>query len=279
MVALALSEDLGSLGDLSSNAVVPEKAVASARVIARAPGVVSGIAAAMHAFRRMDPQLELVSGLADGARVAADDDLLRLRGRARAILGAERTALNLLCRLSGIATLTARYVAALEGTRARLLDTRKTTPGLRLLEKYAVVCGGGVNHRFGLHDMAMLKENHVAAAGGIEEAVRAARSSLPMGTALELEVRDLEELRIAMGLPVDRVLLDNFGLADLARAVELAGGVVPLEASGGVTLENVAEVGATGVDYVSVGALTHSAPALDLSLLLDPPAEWGGAEP
>nr|MDP9135954.1 carboxylating nicotinate-nucleotide diphosphorylase [Actinomycetota bacterium] len=205
-----------------------------------------------------------------GDAVAPGDELLAIAGGARAILAAERVALNLVGRLSGVATLTARYVAAIEGTGTRILDTRKTTPGMRALEKAAVVAGGGTSHRFGLYDAILVKENHVRVAGGVEEAARRALAGAPDGVTVEVEVESLEELDEALAAGIGRVLLDNMGPELLRAAVERADGRAVLEASGGITLENVRAVAEAGVDFVSVGALTHSAPALDVSLLFEP---------
>jgi nicotinate-nucleotide pyrophosphorylase (carboxylating) len=230
--------------------------------------VVFGLEAAAEAFRQLGACSLEAMAEEGGWRDDVPADAARIEGPARAILSAERTALNLLARLSGIATLTHRYVKAVEGTGARILDTRKTTPGLRSLEKAAVAAGGGRNHRMGLHDAILIKENHAAIAGGVGEAVRlaVATEDLP----IEVECRDLEEVSEAIAAGATRILLDNMSLHQLSDAVALRATGVELEASGGVTLENVAEVAATGVDFISVGALTHSAPALDFSLLVEP---------
>lgn len=267
LVLEALDEDLGIRGDVTSEAVVGPQDRASGRILARGSGVLAGVSIAARCFEHFSVEVKVERE--DASEVAPGDGVLVLSGAARGILAAERTALNFLGRLSGIATLTARYVrlAAPHGTR--VLDTRKTTPTFRRLEKYAVACGGGVSHRSGLYDMVLLKENHVALAGGIEAAVRCARSVTGGTVAVEVEVRTLAELESALRAPVDRIMLDNFSNADLRSAVQRCGGRVPLEASGGIDLDTVETVAATGVDYVSVGALTHSAPCLDLSLLLD----------
>lgn len=272
IVARALAEDLGA-GDVTAEATVPEGARARARILQKEPGVAFGFELVAETMRQCG-----VEG-ADNLVVEgqwleeAPAAVVLASGPARGLLAAERTALNFLGHLSGIATLTARYVEAVAGTGTRILDTRKTTPGLRALEKVAVVAGGGVNHRIGLYDAILIKENHIALAGGVAKAIHAARSAQPQ-LPVEIECRDAEEVAYALGAGADRLLLDNMSREALAKAVELrdaeAGADGPrLEASGGITLENVAEVAATGVDFISVGALTHSAPALDFSLLLE----------
>ena len=266
LVARALAEDVGP-GDVTAEATVPADARARARVHQKAPGAIYGLAAAQAAFRALDPGARFTALAPEG--VWRDGgEVLEVRGDARALLSAERTALNFLARLSGVATLTARCVHEVEGTGARILDTRKTTPGLRMLEKAAVYAGGGTNHRIGLFDELLIKENHVAAAGGVGEAVRRAAAAQP-GLPLEIEVRDLTELDEALAAGATRILLDNMGLAALRAAVERTAGRAWLEASGGVTLDALREIAQTGVDFISIGALTHSAPALDLSLLLE----------
>ena len=270
LVGRALSEDLGTIGDITTRAVVDPGAPGSASIIAREAGIVAGLPAVSHVFEALGDEVVVDTRVSDGDAVEPDEVLVRINGTAHSILGGERTALNFLGHLSGIATLAARFVARLEGTGCKLLDTRKTTPGLRALEKYAVACGGGTNHRHGLYDMVLLKENHIVAAGGFEAAVTRARfAAQAAGCAVEVEVRSIEEFEEVLPLGVDRVMLDNFDLGDLASAVEMGGGRVELEASGGVDLERVRDIGRTGVDWVSVGGLTHSAPALDLSLLFE----------
>jgi nicotinate-nucleotide pyrophosphorylase (carboxylating) len=267
IVRRALEEDVGP-GDVTTDTTVPPGARARARITQKAPGVLFGLEAAEKAFAALDPEVRLT-------RLCAEGDwrdggpVLDAEGSAAALLTAERTALNLLQRLSGVATLTARYVAAVEGTGARILDTRKTTPGLRALEKAAVAAGGGTNHRFGLFDAILIKENHAAMAGGVGAAVRKARSAAP-GMPLEVECRTLGEVDEALEAGAPRILLDNMTPDALRAAVAHAAGRAETEASGGVTLETVREVASAGVDFVSVGALTHSAPALDLSLILEP---------
>ena len=267
LVRAALDEDLGG-GDVTSLATVPEDARGRAAITQKAPGVVFGLDGAEAAFRALDPGAEIERLGPEGAW-REGGEVLRVTGGAREILGAERTALNLLGRLSGIATLTARYVRAVDGTGVRILDTRKTTPGLRALEKAAVRAGGGHGHRFGLFDMVLIKENHAAAAGGVGAAVRAARAARP-DLPLEVECSDPGEIAEALEAGAPRILLDNMGPAALEAAVAQVGGRAALEASGGISLETVREHAVAGLDWISVGALTHSAPALDLSLILEP---------
>lgn len=262
-----LDEDLGS-GDVTSLATVPEDARGVATITQKAPGVVFGLDVAEAVFRELDAAAQ-VERLGPEGEWREHGEVLRVTGATRAILGAERTALNLLQRLSGIATLTARYVRAVEGTGVGILDTRKTTPGLRALEKAAVRAGGGHSHRFGLFDMVLIKENHVAAAGGVGAAVRAAREAFP-DLPLEVECRDAAEVAEALEAGAPRILLDNMGPEQLAAAVAQVDGRATLEASGGIGLETVRDHAVPGLDWISVGALTHSAPALDLSLILEP---------
>jgi nicotinate-nucleotide pyrophosphorylase (carboxylating) len=271
LIQRALDEDLGA-GDLTSAAVVPEGSLAAGVVIAKVDGVLAGIDVAAAVFAAVDRDLSVELRASDGDRLAPGHELLALRGDARAILAGERVALNLLGRLSGVATLTASYVAAVDGTGTRILDTRKTTPGMRALEKAAVVAGGGTSHRFGLYDAILVKENHVRVAGGVGEAARRALAGAPDGVVVEIEVESLDELDEALDAGVARVLLDNMGPDVLRAAVERTAGRAELEASGGITLETVRAAAETGVDFISVGALTHSAPALDVSLLFDPEA-------
>ena len=264
LIDLALAEDVGK-GDVTTVATVPEGKEGRAVIIAKAYGIVCGLPIAAEAFRNVDAAIQLTHLASDGEPVAPGDVVAALSGPLRGILTAERTALNFLTHLSGIATLTARFVDVVAPYRAVILDTRKTTPGWRILEKYAVRCGGGRNHRMGLYDMVLIKDNHIAASGSLTEAVRRVRAagiSLP----IEVEVRTLAELEEALSLDVDRILLDNMDIPTLREAVARAKGKVELEASGGVGLENAAEIAACGVDYISIGALTHSAPALDFSL-------------
>jgi nicotinate-nucleotide pyrophosphorylase (carboxylating) len=268
LIDQALAEDLGE-GDLTTRAVVPEGARASARIRQKEPGIVSGLRVVHGVFQRVDPELVFVAHCPEG-KWREGGAIAEITGTAASILAAERVALNFLGRLSGVATLTARYVRAVEGTGARILDTRKTTPGLRELEKAAVRAGGGESHRGGLYDAILVKENHVALAGGVGRATELAQAGAPDGVTVEIECASLEEVAEALDAGARRILLDNMSLDDLRRAVETAGDRAELEASGGITLDNVRDVAETGVDYISVGALTHSAPALDVSLLLDP---------
>ena len=268
LIDRALREDIGD-GDLTTAAVVPEGSRARARIDQKAPGVPAGLGVAERVFERVDPELRWRSHAREG-EWREGGPLAEVEGRAASILMAERVALNFLGRLSGIATATARYVRAVEGTAAQVLDTRKTTPGLRALEKEAVRAGGGVSHRGGLFDAILVKENHAALAGGVAEAARRALAAAPAGVTVEVECATLAEVSEALDAGVTRLLLDNMSVEGLRQAVELAGGRAELEASGGITLETIRSVAETGVDYISIGALTHSAPALDVSLLLDP---------
>ena len=266
IVLASLAEDLGRAGDVTSAACIPAEARLAAAFVARQGGVVAGLACARLAVAALDPTARFEVQVADGASVAAGQILARVEANARALLAAERTALNLVCRLSGVATLTAAYVAETAGTAARIIDTRKTTPGLRALEKYAVRCGGGANHRFGLDDAILLKDNHVAACGGVGEAVRRARAAVGHMVKIEVEIDRLDQLDEALAEGPDIVMLDNFSQVDLAEAVRRTDGRALLEASGGVNLETVRAIAETGVDLISVGALTHSAPILDIGL-------------
>jgi nicotinate-nucleotide pyrophosphorylase (carboxylating) len=271
LIRLALEEDVGE-GDWTTLWTVPAERRARARIVGKAPGVVAGMEVAREVFRTVDPGLGFDARVADGGRVRPGEPVVVLEGAARAILTGERVALNFLQRLSGVATLTRAYVDAVAGAGARILDTRKTTPGLRALEKAAVRAGGGENHRFGLHDMVLIKENHVAAAGGIRAAVEAVRARNERGLTVEVEVTNLAELEEAIRAGVGRVLLDNMDAGAMREAVSrvrAAGAAIEIEASGGIDLSTVRAAAETGVDFVSVGALTHSAPALDLSLLID----------
>jgi nicotinate-nucleotide pyrophosphorylase (carboxylating) len=269
VVARALVEDIG-LGDVTSRALFGPEERCRAKVLLKEQGVVCGLAIAGAAFRRLDETIEFAPLVEDGELVGGvPRELARLDGHTRAILGAERVALNLLGRLSGIATLTRAFVTAVEGTGVAILDTRKTTPGLRALEKYAVQVGGGVNHRLGLFDAVLVKDNHLRLAGGVEEAVRRLRSSVRLR--LEVEADTLEQVAQALELGVERILLDNMSPAEVAASVELVAARSQLEVSGGVTLDNVRAYAETGVNAISIGALTHSARALDVSLeVLEP---------
>ncbi len=271
VVRMALAEDLGRAGDMTAQACIPEGARMKAAFAARKPGVLAGIEAVRLAVLAMDPRASVDVRLHDGVAFKAGAVLAVVEADARAFLSAERTALNLLGRLSGVATLTRAYVEAVAGTKARIADTRKTTPGLRALEKHAVACGGGINHRFGLDDAILIKDNHVAVCGGVAEAVRRAKAFAPHLMKVEVEVDGLDQLDAVLalideGAAPDVVMLDNFSLADLRTAVARVAGRITLEASGGVDLTTVRGIAETGVDVISVGALTHSAPVLDIGL-------------
>ena len=270
-VAAALEEDLGSMGDITTDAIIPANAQGEASIIVRKPGVIAGLDLAEATFKSLDPDVRFTRIVEDASKVEAGGIIANLAGKTRALLTGERTALNFLGLLSGIATLTATYVAAVEGTRAKIVETRKTTPGLRAPEKYAVRCGGGMNHRFGLYDAVLVKDNHIAAAGGLADALNTLRTAVGHLVKIEVEVDTLDQLEEALRFPIDAVLLDNMDVGTLKKAVALVKGRVVTEASGGVTLENVGEIAKTGVDLISVGALTHSARSLDSSL------EWKGS--
>ena len=272
----ALAEDLGRAGDVTAQACIPADAQLACTFGARQDGVISGLACARLALAELDPSARFEARASDGQRVSAGAVLAEVRGNARAILSAERTALNLLGRLSGVATLTRAYVDAVSGTRARITDTRKTTPGLRQLEKYAVRCGGGRNHRMSLSDAAMVKDNHVVAAGGVVAAFEAVRAAFP-DVPIEVEADTVEDAVLAVEAGADLVLLDNMSPADLRRAVKLVAGRAKLEASGGLTLGTARKTASTGVDYLAIGALTHSVQVLDIGLDLRPMDEPRGA--
>ena len=268
-----LAEDIGR-GDLTTSAVVPPTALTSGRFLAKQPLIVAGLDIVRAVFAELDPSVLIQIRSADGEQVSAGETIALVSGSARAILSGERVALNLLQRLSGIATLTRRYVDAVKGTNARIVDTRKTTPGLRILEKYAVRVGGGQNHRMGLDDGVLIKDNHIAIAGGLREAVLAGRGALPHMHKIQIEVENLDQLREALKLGVDAVLLDNMSPAETREAVRAVrssadGHRVVIESSGGITLETTRQYAEAGVDLISVGALTHSAPAVDISLELE----------
>ena len=266
IVRAALAEDLGRAGDITTDSIVPEDAVATAWLAARRDGRVAGLEVALSAFRILDPAAELRVEHGDGSDVAPGATIATVTGRARALLTAERTALNIMGRLSGIATATRALVRAVEGTRARIVCTRKTTPGLRVLEKHAVRLGGGFNHRFGLDDAVLVKDNHIAVAGGIRPAVERVRAAIGHMVKVEVEVDTLAQLEELLTLPVDVVLLDNMDPETLRRAVAMVDGRMVTEASGNVTLSTVRAIAESGVDMISVGWLTHSAPNLDIGL-------------
>lgn len=262
----ALLEDLGRAGDVTTYATIPESARAKAVMAARGPGVVAGIDLALAAFRALDPALTVTVHLRDGARLNRGDTILTVEGSARAILTAERVALNFTGRLSGIASLTALYAVEVAHTQAHICCTRKTTPGLRVFEKHAVRCGGGMNHRFGLDDAVLIKDNHIAVAGGVVPALRSAKATVGHLVKIEIEVDTLDQLDEVLAEGADAVLLDNMDTTSLSEAVRRIDGRMVAEASGGVTLNTVKAIAETGVDMISVGALTHSAPCLDLGL-------------
>jgi nicotinate-nucleotide pyrophosphorylase (carboxylating) len=272
IIGTALAEDIGD-GDVTTDATIPESAPYEGDLIAKAEGVVAGLEVAQRVFAHLDPRIHWTSLIKDGETVRAGQTLARVWGPGRALLTGERVALNLLQRMSGIATLTRRYVEAVEGTGAVILDTRKTAPGLRALDKWAVRLGGGQNHRNGLYDMALIKDNHIAAVGSLGEAVRRVRAANGPRLLVEVEVTNLKQLREALDQPVDRIMLDNMTLDQMRKAVKIAAGRVPLEASGNVNLNRVGAIARTGVDYISCGALTHSVRALDISLELRSPAQ------
>ena len=266
LVRAALLEDLGRAGDITTDAIVPADQQASVVLAARQPGVVAGLDLAALAFRLIDPAIEMTVAKPDGSRLATGDVIATLRGPARGLLTAERVALNFLCHLSGIATATAGIVEAVRGHRASIVCTRKTTPGLRALEKYAVRAGGGSNHRFGLDDAVLIKDNHIAIAGGVRPAIERARANVGHLVKIEVEVDTLEQLAEVLTLNVDAVLLDNMSPETLARAVKMVDGRAITEASGRVNPATAAAIAASGVDLISVGWLTHSAPILDIGL-------------
>jgi len=269
-IAAALAEDLGLTGDITTDATIPRKARAKGVIGARKAGVVAGLQLVEAAFKALDPDAQLDVGVPDGGHVDARAPIARISGNARALLTAERVAMNFLGHLSGIATLTDRFVEKVSGTRARIIDTRKTTPGLRAFEKLAVRAGGGLNHRFGLYDAILIKDNHIVAAGGIGQAMERAAARAGHMVKIEIEVTTLDELGQALAHKPDAVLLDNMSPPMLAKAVEMAAGRAVTEASGGVNLETVRAIAQTGVDLISVGALTHSAPNLDVGLDFEP---------
>jgi len=266
LVRAALIEDLGRAGDITTDAIVPGEAQAQTALVARSPGVVAGLDLALLAFKLVDPAILAAVRLPDGARVSSGDAIATVSGPARGILTAERVALNFLCHLSGIATATAAIVRAVQGTSARVTCTRKTTPGLRAVQKYAVRVGGGANHRFGLDDAVLIKDNHIAAAGGIRPAVERVRAGIGHLVKIEVEVDALDQIEDALAAGVDAVLLDNMQPDELRRAVALVDGRAVTEASGGITPATAPAIAATGVDLISIGWLTHSVTALDIGL-------------
>jgi nicotinate-nucleotide pyrophosphorylase (carboxylating) len=267
IVALALREDIGD-GDVTTLCTISPTATLSGQFIAKEAGVVAGLGVVGLTFLLVDEAVQFTPLIADGDQVGIGQEIATVDGPGQALLSGERVALNFLQRMSGIATLTRRFVEAVQGTSAVILDTRKTAPGLRPVDKWAVRLAGGQNHRFGLYDMVLIKDNHIAAVGSISEAVTRVRAKDKRGRPIEVEVKTLAELKEALPLGVDRIMLDNMSLAEMREAVQLTDGRVPLEASGNVSLENVAAIAATGVDYISIGMLTHSVEALDISLEL-----------
>jgi nicotinate-nucleotide pyrophosphorylase (carboxylating) len=259
----ALDEDIGT-GDATTNSIVPAEATMRGQITAKQDGVIAGLDVAQATYQLLDSDVVFAAQIADGSRVTRGLVLALVSGRTRCLLTAERTALNFLGRISGIATLTRQFVDAVAGTRAVILDTRKTAPGLRVVDKLAVLRGGGQNHRIGLYDMILIKDNHIDFAGGIEEAVRRARAS-HSGLPIEVEARTVDDVRIALGLGVERILLDNMSIQQMTEAVKLTNGRAKLEASGNVSLETVRKIAETGVDFISAGALTHSAKVFDVS--------------
>jgi len=265
-VRRALAEDLGERGDITTDSVIPPERQAAGVIAARKPGVAAGLPVAMRVFQLIDADVRLVPKLSDGIRLAPGDVLLEIAGAARSLLKAERVALNFLGHLSGVATATAEIADAIAHTKTRVCCTRKTTPGLRALEKYAVRCGGGVNHRMGLYDMVLIKDNHIAAAGGVSQAIKAAKAGAPSGVKIEVEVDTMDQLDEVLAVGVDQVLLDNMTPQQLKAAVERVGGRAITEASGSITKATAAAIAESGVDIISAGWITHSAPCLDLGL-------------
>lgn len=269
IVRRALDEDIGS-GDITTQAAVPYSVSCRAQIVGKESGIVAGLPVAQITFRALSDHIQFEAQVEEGSGIQPGLVLARLAGPARPVLTAERTALNFLQRMSGIATLTAQFVRQVKGSKARILDTRKTAPGLRLLDKYAVRAGGGHNHRMGLSNGILIKDNHIGLAGGIAPAVAATRKDAHHGLKVEVEAQNLNQVTEALEAGADIIMLDNMPLAQLQEAVQLVAGRALIEASGGVSLENVAEIAATGVDFISVGSLTHSAPALDISLEIEP---------
>lgn len=267
LVDMAIAEDIGS-GDITSNALISNQMIVSAFLIAKAPGIIAGLPLAEYIFKTIDDQIHFKALVNDGTCVTNKTKIAEISGAYKSLLMAERTVLNFVQRLSGIATETALYVAETKGTKTQILDTRKTLPGYRALDKYAVKMGGGINHRFGLYDMVMLKENHIEVAGGITNAVAQIRAKANSNIKIEVETRNLAEVQEALNNKVDVIMLDNMSLSAMREAVKLINGKIKIEASGNMTLNRIAEVAATGIDFISVGALTHSVDALDISMLI-----------
>ena len=266
-IRAALAEDIGS-GDVTTECTIPSEQTISARLMAKASGIIAGLEVFEACFKELDEAIQIEFFKKDGQAVQAGEQVARLQGKARPILSAERVALNFLQRMSGIATMTHQMTQRIKGTKAKILDTRKTAPGLRYFDKWAVRLGGGQNHRFGLFDMVLIKDNHIAASGSITQAVARVRSCDKQRRLIEVEVKNLDELKEAMKAGVDRILLDNMDLPTMKQAVAICAGQIPLEASGNVSLNTIREIAETGVDFISVGSLTHSVKALDLSLII-----------
>ncbi len=272
LIENALKEDLGERGDITTLAIGDKSENVNARIIARQPGIISGLDIAIQVFKILNRYIQFTPKVKDGEWVEPGDTLLLLTGPANAILSAERTALNFLGRLSGIATLAYIFSQQIKNTETKILDTRKTTPGWRILEKYAVKCGGCENHRIGLYDMFLIKENHITTAGSITRAVKKCREYMEtnnFSAEIEVETKSIAEVKEALNLKVDRIMLDNMYADQISECVKLVNDRIPLEASGNVTLENIKQIAATGIDYISTGAITHSAKNFDLSLLFD----------
>ena len=272
IIIAAIEEDFGKRGDITSQATCQSGHQASAKIIAKANGMIAGLPVAQQVFRLVDAQTRFETRVSEGTKVQAGDLVATITGDIGQLLSSERVALNFLARLSGIATLTAQFVETVKGTKAKILDTRKTTPSLRSFEKYAVRVGGGENHRFGLFDMFLIKENHIAGAGSIDIAVRQCLELMKakgFSAAIEVEARTITDVAEAKRLGVDRIMLDNMTITQMQEAVQLVGGQIELEASGNVNLHNVREIAETGVDFISIGSLTHSAKALDLTMLVE----------
>jgi nicotinate-nucleotide pyrophosphorylase (carboxylating) len=269
LIDLALKEDVGD-GDITTNNIVPSEVRRKARMVAKADGVVAGLPVAEMVFRKLDPDLVWTVLIPEGSRVKPGDVLVEFEGTYRALLTGERTALNFLQRMSGIATMSAKYADEVKGFQTVILDTRKTLPGFNKLDKYAVKTGGASNHRHGLHDMAMIKDNHIEVAGGITQAVKAVRASVDHGIKIEVETTNINQVKEAIDAKADIIMLDNMDNATMRKCVELIAGRAKVEASGNITLERLRDVAETGVDYISIGALTHSVTALDISQLIEP---------
>jgi nicotinate-nucleotide pyrophosphorylase (carboxylating) len=269
LLEMALREDIGT-GDVTSESVVPASVLATATIMSKSDGIIAGLGVAAEILRILDPEVNFGKLVSDGDRVHRGQEVATAEGKARSILTAERTVLNFLQRLSGIATMTSEYVRAASGYPAKIIDTRKTTPGWRVLEKYAVRVGGGSNHRFGLYDAVLIKENHIAVAGGVAEAVSRARKRIPHTMKIEVEVETLDQVREAIESEADIIMPDNMDVDEMAEAVRLINGRAMVEASGGIRLKDIPAIAATGVDLISIGALTNAAPPLDISMYIKP---------